>query len=190
MLGPYLVLGSIVVSSRSIDFVFDGPNVLALVAAGALFLVIGYVHGRIEAHMWNQCDRWRGMIAEIANAKVPINVPPERLQFAQALPKSYLWIFLAMLLPLAADHRVLLASMDVDPSTLERFVGQEACFRVNANPGPLALGSELNIEVVAPMRGKSRCRISQTLTGTVSAVRIPASIWCPSRLAIGMKGLR
>ncbi len=38
--------------------------------------------------------------------------------------------------------------MDVDPSTLERFVGQEACFRVNANPGPLALGSELNIEVV------------------------------------------
>lgn len=100
MLGPYLVLGSIVVSSRSIDFVFDGPNVLALVAAGALFLVIGYVHGRIEAHMWNQCDRWRGMIAEIANAKVPINVPPERLQFAQALPKSYLWIFLAMLLPL------------------------------------------------------------------------------------------
>ena len=69
-IGPFLILGSIIVSSskNGLNLSFNSTKawIAALIAAAA-FWALGLISGRIERGSWDQCNQWRQCIIKLQN---------------------------------------------------------------------------------------------------------------------------
>jgi hypothetical protein len=105
LFGPFLLLGSLLVATKQLP----GSNVVVsgnrwLVAGGGLFLsylALAWAGATVEKHIWRQCNRWRKLIAEIAQGD-PIRLTAEQLEFKEHLRLGYLFCFGAMSLAFVA----------------------------------------------------------------------------------------
>lgn len=78
-LGPYAMLGAVIVATDG-NFSIDvtGQVKLALFVIGAVYLGLGIGLGMVEAQIWRQCEKWRKLIAEIAESSVTKDEKTER----------------------------------------------------------------------------------------------------------------
>jgi len=68
-IGPYLLLGSIIVGTKG-NFTLNTDSIwvwLAIAVASALYFGLGIGAGRIEKQAWRQCEKWRRVIIELAS---------------------------------------------------------------------------------------------------------------------------
>jgi hypothetical protein len=99
LFGPFLLLGSIVVATKSIP----GPKAPVpltswLVAGSVLFLsyfALAWAGATVERHVWRQCNVWRGLIARISEGE-PVKLTSAELNFKDSLRLGYLFTFGAM----------------------------------------------------------------------------------------------
>lgn len=96
-LGPFVLLGSAFASkglpngitlNRWTYFYFAG---LAL-----SYLAMGISAAGIESQIWDQCNRWRELIASVASQN-PVKITKKDLKFENKLNRGYLVVYLAML---------------------------------------------------------------------------------------------
>lgn len=90
LIGPFLLLGPFLVNARgsSISFKWDRLGLLATVFYCISFIGIAFVCAGIEKHIWDQCNRWRQLIAELHNnPQLPIKA--DDIKFVHNLDKGY-----------------------------------------------------------------------------------------------------
>lgn len=104
-IGPFVLLGGYLFAIKDIKAPrWDRWEVILIIAASLAFVGMSYVLAGVEAHTWDQCNRWRDLIVRIqAGLKEPLK--SEDLHFKHNLFLSYggccillLLIFLAVLL--------------------------------------------------------------------------------------------
>lgn len=102
-LGPFIVLGSFVVSLRGSDISFH-PNTMTWILIGLVglgFLSLGWMSGMVELHAWRLCNRYRQVIARLHNDPRSTIEPDELL--VRYRPKlAYLVVYGLMLLTFAS----------------------------------------------------------------------------------------
>jgi hypothetical protein len=96
--GPFVLLGSVVVASKGLPtgLTFDVWTGLALGGLGLSYLVMGFICARIEKHVWIQCNHWRRLIARTVQS-APVDLPEEQLVFRETLLSAYFTVYAAML---------------------------------------------------------------------------------------------
>lgn len=96
--GPFAVLGGYFVARKDtgIHPRWDTFGVIALFAAAISFLLLGHVLAEVERHTWNQCNKWRMLIARLSSGeqKTP---QPKDIVFEQNLRLGY-WLAAIMML--------------------------------------------------------------------------------------------
>lgn len=83
-LGPFILLGSVVVGSQRAPYIAGFSSCTIIAAAVFLFfcyIVLGLVSGMIERGMWRQCNRWRAQIAALV-ARGDVDARGESVQFS------------------------------------------------------------------------------------------------------------
>lgn len=67
LVGPFVLLGSLVVGAKGqrISFNLNGYGWLGVIGMLFCYLGIGYIASRIEAQAWEQNDRWRNLITKL-----------------------------------------------------------------------------------------------------------------------------
>ncbi|HEV8589280.1 MAG TPA: hypothetical protein VGQ72_10430 [Pyrinomonadaceae bacterium] len=85
-LGPYLLLiAGVAAATKGLNISPHlGKGGIAAIVGGCLcFLVLGYMNARIERQAWEQCNKWRRVIAEIQRN------PSKELEGADLADKLY-----------------------------------------------------------------------------------------------------
>jgi len=69
--GPYVILGALITATQGniLDKELSSVAVRLLLAAAGGYLLIGVLAGLVERHYWNQAERLRNAIIEVAGAK-------------------------------------------------------------------------------------------------------------------------
>lgn len=103
--GPFFVLGSIIIATKTLPKIskVDGWTVLALLVLCACFLTMGLMVGRVEGYMWNQCNKWRELIAKLQRESAPelaaADLVPQPEKLTRGRPGiAYLVIYFVLLL--------------------------------------------------------------------------------------------
>ena len=109
--GPWIVVGAYLsFSNTTIRWPAESSMaVLAILAAAAFVAVygmIGYFAGLVEEHVWEQCDRWREVIARLQDPDATPATAKE-LQFPHSVTRVYLWVYALMLAGFASATTVL-----------------------------------------------------------------------------------
>ena len=95
LVGPFILLG--LVAAKRISGYSNGKAIAGGLGVMALcYLAIGVAAGRIERHVWRQCNAWRSLIAEIARGTEGITA--QQLEFSERLLMAYFIIYSAMIL--------------------------------------------------------------------------------------------
>lgn len=97
-IGPFAVLGSFLFGTKgaSVPLRIDTVAVVVGLVACLSFLGLGYMSARIEEHVWNQCNRWRAIIARLYQGGKEIQA--SELEFKHNLRWAYLACYSFMLL--------------------------------------------------------------------------------------------
>jgi hypothetical protein len=96
-LGPFVLLGS-VVASKGVPsgITVNGWTYFYFAGLALSYVAMGVSAAGIESQIWNQCNKWRGLIAN-ATSQSPVGVTKEDLKFDNKLNRGYLVVYLAML---------------------------------------------------------------------------------------------
>lgn len=100
-LGPFVVFGYFVVTAKGLpaSWTIDTLTWVAIVVVCVCFLALGLFCASVEEHTWNQCNRWRMLIARLQKVDPPL-LGDNDLVFNQTLKSAYLIAFLLLLLSL------------------------------------------------------------------------------------------
>ncbi|HJR08463.1 MAG TPA: hypothetical protein VJ842_14475 [Pyrinomonadaceae bacterium] len=107
--GPFLVLGSIIVANQKNGFspsfnTWKSWIAAALAALG--FCALGYIAGEIEAGAWKKCNEWRQCIIRLQSEDEVTAKDLEELiiyeQVASRVTHVYTYVFLIILMIFAA----------------------------------------------------------------------------------------
>jgi hypothetical protein len=95
-IGPFVLLGALLYSNKHVVgikhwWVF----LLALVVMVLSYLTMSRACARIEIQIWDQCNRWRGLIAEISKGNTE-RVTPDEFKFKHDVGFGYWVVYLAM----------------------------------------------------------------------------------------------
>ncbi len=101
LVGPFLLLGSFVVAARGqrISFELDKWAIAAIFMNGFCFIVLAYICARIEEQVWEQCRKWRNLIALLFNdssAQIPETQRKSRNMFLRAYLTGYSLLFVSV----------------------------------------------------------------------------------------------
>ena len=97
-LGPFIILGSFIVGLKGshISWNKDWHSVLALVVICACFILLGLMSAVVEDHVWDQCNRWRAVIARLQ--KNPnLSVEEGDLFFHHKVKRTYVATYFILL---------------------------------------------------------------------------------------------
>ena len=96
--GPWFVFAGYfaVKETRPVWPTQDDDLKACLAGLAVLYLSFGYGCAFVERHVWEQCNRWRAVIARLHSAETP-SVGESDLRFGQRLRLSYLGVYLLML---------------------------------------------------------------------------------------------
>jgi hypothetical protein len=69
LVGPFVVISSLVIVTKQVPTLhgLDWQGKVAAVFAGLCFLGMAYLGGRMEAHLTDQCNRWRRTILRLTS---------------------------------------------------------------------------------------------------------------------------
>jgi hypothetical protein len=88
--GPYVLLGAYLLAMEKVPVVSRVP-VLGIVAFILIYGSLGWLAGRIEARIWEQCNHWRTQIAQLTGMK------PDQLVFdSRGILWSYILVYAAL----------------------------------------------------------------------------------------------
>jgi hypothetical protein len=76
LVGPFLILGTLVYAARDLPGSkhFGWPEALLALVICLCYLTLAFLSGRIEEDGWRQCNVWRGIISELQkNPRTLIN---------------------------------------------------------------------------------------------------------------------
>lgn len=67
LVGPFLILGTLVYSAKGLRFSmhFDALGIIAIFVDVGCYLALAYLTAKIEEDAWQQCDKWRRLIADL-----------------------------------------------------------------------------------------------------------------------------
>jgi hypothetical protein len=110
LIGPFIVLGSIIVSTPrtglNLSLHSYGALIAAFVAVSA-FWTLGGIAGHIEEGAWQQCNRWRKCIIKLQHDETLTEADLEELILEKALERkvknAYLVVFLLILITFGAS---------------------------------------------------------------------------------------
>ena len=99
-IGPYILLGSVIIATKgSFEINMDSPVLLLGVSfiAMGLYLGLGWAAGRIEQQAWKQCNQWRDTISRLAAGDISSGVMLyEGMKFSglhDRIRRAYLIVF-------------------------------------------------------------------------------------------------
>jgi hypothetical protein len=98
-LGPFIILGSLIVGLKGshISWNKDWHSVLAIIVICACFILLGLMSAVVDDHVWDQCNKWRGIIARLQ--KDPNStVEEEDLLFHHKVKSTYIATYSILLL--------------------------------------------------------------------------------------------
>lgn len=100
-LGPFVVFGYLIVATRSFSISVppDPVTWAAVVLLCLCFLALGWTCGKVEEHTWDQCNRWRVIIAQLQKRPPPL-LEDDRFVFKNRLMRAYMFAFFLLLLSL------------------------------------------------------------------------------------------
>lgn len=100
LVGPFVVIGSIVVVTKQVPTLhsLDNVGIAAAIIVCACFIGIAYLGARMEAHMWDQCNTWRNTIFRLASEKTPALEKAEVVVAKQRVKTAYMIAHLLLLL--------------------------------------------------------------------------------------------
>lgn len=92
LVGPFLLLGSLVVSAKGQPIVFNlkGWGWLAVAVIAVCYFGIAFVGSEIEAGAANYCNRYRKMIAAL-RSNPTLEIRQEQLEAPQHIRAGYMW---------------------------------------------------------------------------------------------------
>jgi hypothetical protein len=103
--GPFLVLGSIIVATQRTGF---SPSMnswkpwVAAALGSACFCALGYIAGQIEAGAWEKCNEWRQCIIKLQLEEEVLPQDLEKLilykPIAERVSRVYTYVFLIILI--------------------------------------------------------------------------------------------
>ena len=103
-IGPFALLGATLYATGFLHVNWDGITpkgwfgiCFSLVAVSLCYLAMGVACYRIEAHIWDQCNKWRERIAEISRGDRQGFARGE-LEFEHYLRMGYLFVYIVMIL--------------------------------------------------------------------------------------------
>jgi hypothetical protein len=98
-LGPFIVLGSVVIGQKQIPqgLRIDALTIIAIVGLAASYLGMGLAAARIEISMAKQCNKWRDLIAKIVTDETAITENIQReLNYTPVGYRGYAAVYFAM----------------------------------------------------------------------------------------------
>jgi hypothetical protein len=94
-IGPFLLLGALIIKKdgplANFSAILDATWALALLAVA--FLGQGFFCGLIEHHSWQQCNRWRELIADLRTSPSSEIIPAVKITFKERLKLCYLAVY-------------------------------------------------------------------------------------------------
>ncbi len=68
LLGPFVLMGSVLIATRSIPAIrkLDSIAWIAITVGIVCFMGIGFLGARMEEQLWNQCNQWRSCILRLS----------------------------------------------------------------------------------------------------------------------------
>jgi hypothetical protein len=115
--GPWLVFGGYFALAKVRPTLPEADGCFCLAALIALggYVLFGVGCGYVEAHAWEQCNRWRQTIVRLARGS---DVPDsdDSIEFRQSLVKKYLLVYLLMVVTFGAGAYVLYRLTPADDS--------------------------------------------------------------------------
>jgi len=108
LLGPFVVIGSLLIASRGIPSLsFAEPIVvIASVVAALSFLTMGFIGAKLEEHIWNQCNKWRRSMARLMNDRLH-KIGNADLEFDHQIKRAYMLAHGVLLVALIAILTIL-----------------------------------------------------------------------------------
>ena len=108
-IGPFLILGSVIVSAPKNGLglsISDRGAWIAVVLAAIAFVGLGGIAGGIEHQAWNKCNEWRRCIIRLQSDATMTEKELESFLVDEKIAKNirlfYEIVFLAILLPFGA----------------------------------------------------------------------------------------
>ena len=100
-IGPFVLLGSLLYSAKHVVGIKNWwVFIPALIVMVLSYLTMSRACARIEIQMWDQCNTWRGLIAEISKGNTE-RVTPKDFRFEHYIGVGYWVVYLAMTLAFA-----------------------------------------------------------------------------------------
>lgn len=107
-IGPYLLLGSIIVGTKG-NFTLNTNSMwvwFAIAVASTVFLGLGVASALIEKQAWRQCEQWRRLIIRLANcpgeANSALNEAGKNTELGDNVQRAYISTFALILASLYA----------------------------------------------------------------------------------------
>ncbi len=110
-IGPLVIIGAYLVGTKERPATphWDKTGIILLAVGTFLFIGMGWVLAEVERHTWDQCNKWRELIARIhAGLQEPLR--PEELRFEHYIRLGY---FLAAVLVVAVFFLVIIAAVRI-----------------------------------------------------------------------------
>lgn len=102
-IGPFLLLGSILFRTQGVPrgISSDVFTIAACIGLAMSYFIMGMACYRIEAHTWEQCNKWRALIARLTKESYKSDDNPEinekNLEFIERLKYGYSVVYGAMI---------------------------------------------------------------------------------------------
>jgi len=114
-LGPFILLGSLLVAAKDSSGKCSAatnvvhPSLRASVVCVSVFLILGWMAGTIEEHMWDQCNKWRLLILRLIG-DTSVKVEKSDLYFKKRVTLCYFIVFLLLLVGFVSTTHLLFPS--------------------------------------------------------------------------------
>jgi hypothetical protein len=117
LMGPFVAFGSVVIITRQVPSfsTLGWPGRVAILFACASFILMGILGAKMEAHMWDQCNRWRKSILLLTTEGAsPILKEGEVMEW-QRVRTAYLCAHFLLLFALLSTLFLVSSSTVIDP---------------------------------------------------------------------------
>ena len=100
--GPFVILGSLIVGAKGIPrrIDFDGWTIAAVILLLMSYILMACVCATIERQMWKKCNVWRGTIRKLVMEESS-TVTADEINFREGLRLGYTLVYIAMIVAFA-----------------------------------------------------------------------------------------
>ena len=101
--GPFILLGAFLIATKDVidKIEMNLMAIVALVFLGGFWMILGFLAGKFEEHIWNQCNKWRRLIVQL-QTKIELPVMEHDVVYEHEVKHAYLLSHAILLLAFAA----------------------------------------------------------------------------------------